>query len=125
MKYMSLIYSEESAWTEEERQACFDESMALCRELEEKGQFIAASPLESVSMATSIRIRDGRRSTIDGPFAETREQLGGFFLVEAEDLDAALKIAERIPSAKKGTVEIRPVHELEERATNYSRRSRQ
>lgn len=109
---MLLIYSDENAWTEEERAKCFAESIALTHELHEKGQFVAASPLQAVATASSVRVRNGNRLVTDGPFAETREQLGGYFLVEAEDLDEAIDIAGRIPGARKGTVEVRPVLEL-------------
>jgi hypothetical protein len=112
MKYMLLIYSDEDAWTEDERQLCYDESTRLTHELEARGQYLGASPLQPVSLATSVRVRDGKRLVTDGPFAETREQLGGFFLVEARDLDEAVEIAGRIPAARKGTVEVRPVIEL-------------
>ncbi|QDU94903.1 YciI family protein [Lignipirellula cremea] len=112
MKYMLLIYSEENSWTEPERERCFAESTQLTHELNQQGCYLGASPLQPVATATSIRVRDGKRMVTDGPFAETREQLGGFFLIEAEDLDAAICIAERIPAAKKGTVEVRPVVEL-------------
>ncbi|MFG0335182.1 MAG: YciI family protein [Maioricimonas sp. JB049] len=113
MKYMLLIYSAEDAWTDEERQACFEESIRLTRKLDEAGQFVAASPLESVSTAASVRIREGKPMVTNGPFAETHEQLGGYFLIEAENLDQAVGIASRIPTARKGTVEVRPVFELD------------
>ena len=109
MKYMLLIYADEQSWTEAERERCYGESTDLAHELNAKGQYIAASPLQPVSTATSVRVRDGRRSVTDGPFAETREQLGGFFMIEAKDLDEAIAVASRIPAARKGTVEIRPV----------------
>jgi hypothetical protein len=112
MKYMLLIYMDEQAMTDAERQACYVESTELCHDLVENGKFIAANPLQSVATATSVRIRDNKRTVIDGPFAETREQLGGYFLVDAKDLDEAMRIADRIPAAKKGTVEIRPIVEL-------------
>jgi hypothetical protein len=112
MKYMLLIYSDENAWTEQEREQCFKESVHLTQELNANGQYLGASPLQSVVKATSVRIRDGKRLVTDGPFAETREQLGGYFLIEANDLDEAIAIAERIPTAYKGTVEIRPIVEL-------------
>jgi hypothetical protein len=112
MKYMLLIYADERAWTETEREQCYQESTELAHELKSKGQFLATSPLQPVSTATSVQVRDGKRVVIDGPFAETREQLGGFFLVDAKDLDEALEIAARIPAARKGTVEIRPVVEI-------------
>ena len=109
---MLLIYSDENAWTEQEREQCFKESVHLTQELNANGQYLGASPLQSVVKATSVRIRDGKRLVTDGPFAETREQLGGYFLIEANDLDEAIAIAERIPTAYKGTVEIRPIVEL-------------
>lgn len=112
MKYMLLIYSDENAWTEEEREKCFVESKQLTHSLNAEGRYRAAAPLHPVSTATSVRIRDGKRIVTDGPFAETREQLGGYFLVEAENLDEAIDIAGRIPGARKGTVEVRPVLEL-------------
>jgi hypothetical protein len=112
MKYLLLIYSDETAWTELERQDCFTTSIQLTQELSEKGQFLGASPLHSVTTATSVRVRDGKKLITDGPFAETREQLGGYFLIKAKDLDEAIAIAERIPTIHKGTVEIRPIVEL-------------
>jgi hypothetical protein len=112
MKYMLLIYADEGVWTEPERQACYGESTALAHQLRSKGQYLGAMPLQSVSTATSVQVRDGARILKDGPFAETREQLGGFFLIEAKDLQEATDIAARIPGAKKGTVEVRPVVEL-------------
>jgi hypothetical protein len=112
MKYMLLIYSDELAWTDAEREHCLAESTQLTHDLDSAGQYLGASPLHSVATATSVRIRDGKRLVTDGPFAETREQLGGYFLIEAPDLDAAIAVAARIPGARKGTVEIRPVLEL-------------
>lgn len=112
MKYMLLIYADENAWREPERQRCFEESTELAHQLKAKGQYISASPLQPVATATSVRVRAGKRAVHDGPFAETREQLGGYFLVDAKDLDEAISIAERIPGARKGTVEIRPVLDL-------------
>lgn len=112
MKYLLLIYSDEDAWTEDERQRCYAESVRLTRDLHRKGQYLGASPLHPVATATSVRVRDGKQLVTDGPFAETREQLGGYFLIEAEDLDEVIAIAAQIPGARKGTVEIRPVVEL-------------
>jgi hypothetical protein len=112
MKYMMLIYTAENALTEEQRAACIAESTKLCHELADQGHFLGASPLHPVATATCVRVRGGNRVTTDGPFAETTEQLGGYFLVEAENLDEAITIAGRIPGATKGTVEIRPVFEL-------------
>jgi hypothetical protein len=113
MKYMLLIYTDENAWAEGEREQCFAESTALTHELHNQGKYLGASPLHPVATATSVRVRQGKRQVTDGPFAETREQLGGFFLIDAANLDEAIDIAGRIPGAKKGTVEIRPVLELE------------
>lgn len=112
MRYMLLIHSDENAWTDEERQRCYVESTELTHELNSRGQYVGASPLQSVSTATSVRIRNGKRLVTDGPFAETREQLGGYFMVEAKDLNEAIAIASRIPAARKGTVEVRPVMEI-------------
>lgn len=112
MKYMLLIYADEKVWTEPERQACYGESTQLAYDLQSNGQYISASPLQSVSTATSVRVRDGKRMVTDGPFAETREQLGGYFMIEARDMNEAVEIAGRIPGARKGTVEVRPVVEL-------------
>jgi len=118
MKYMLLIYADEQVWTEPERQACYDESSQLCRELAGKGKYISASPLQPVATATSVQVRSGKRLVTDGPFAETREQLGGYFMIDAKDLDEAIQIAGRIPGARKGTVEIRPVVELPDLPNN-------
>jgi hypothetical protein len=112
MKYMLLIYLDEHALDETERQHCYVESTQLAHELKSNGQFLAASPLQPTSTATSVRIRDGKRLITDGPFAETREQLGGYYLVDAKDLDGAIGIAARIPGARVGTVEIRPLIEI-------------
>ena len=112
MKYMLLIYMTEDAMNQAEREACYGESAQLCRDLAARGQFVGANPLHPVASATSLRIREGKRLVTDGPFAETREQLGGYFLIDAPDLDGAITVASRIPGAKKGTVEIRPVLEI-------------
>ena len=112
MKYLLLIYVDEQALSETEREACYVESAQLAHEIKSSGQYLAANPLHPTSMATSVRVRDGKRFVTDGPFAETREQLGGYFLIDAKDLDEAIAIAARIPMARKGTVEIRPVIEI-------------
>jgi hypothetical protein len=112
MKYMLLVYTDEKVWTEGEREQCMAESIKLTHELHKRGKYLGASPLQPVAAATSVRVREGRRQVTDGPFAETREQLGGFFLIDAANLDEAIEIAGRIPGAKKGTVEVRPVVEL-------------
>ena len=113
MKYMMLIYTDEKAWTEGEREQCIAESTALTHELHKQGKYLGASPLHPVATATSVRVRQGKRQVTDGPFTETREQLGGYFLIDAANLDDAIDIAGRIPGAKKGTVEVRPVVELD------------
>jgi hypothetical protein len=113
MKYMLLVYGAENAWTEAERMACMEASVALCHELNSKQQYMGASPLHSVSTATSIRNQNGHKIVTDGPFVETHEQLGGYFLIDVPDLDTAIKIAKRIPGGDRGTVEIRPVFELD------------
>ena len=112
MKYMMLVYSDEKSWTPGEREECVEESTALCRELDRQGKYLDAAPLHLVATATSVRVREGKRLVTDGPFAETTEQLGGYFLIDAKDLDEAIAIAARIPASKKGTVEIRPVVEV-------------
>lgn len=113
MKYMLLVYSDEKVWDDASREACFEESGRLCAELESAGKLLAASPLHFVDMASSVRVRDGKRLVTAGPFAETSEQLGGYYLVDVGDLDEALAIAARIPAARKGTIEVRPVFELD------------
>jgi hypothetical protein len=112
MRYMLLIYADERVWTEAEREQCYGESTQLAHQLKSKGQYLAANPLQSVTTATSIQVRNGKRLVTDGPFAETREQLGGYFLVDAKNLDEAIEIAGQIPGARKGTVEIRPLVEI-------------
>ena len=112
MKYMLLIYMAEDALTSSEREQCYQDSTKLTHELHAAGQFLGAGPLQPVATATTLRIREGRRLVTDGPFAETREQLGGYFLIDVPDLDAALAVAARIPGAKKGVVEVRPMIEI-------------
>src|SRR6266446_2613132 len=112
MKYMMLVYLDEQALSETEREHCYVESAQLAQDLNSSGNYLDASPLHPVATATSVRVREGKRLVTDGPFAETREQLGGYYLIEARDLDEAIEIAERIPPARFGTVEIRPVLEI-------------
>lgn len=112
MKNMLLIYMREDAMTEVEREQCYVDSTQIFNELAASGKFLGASPLQPVATATSVRVRNGKRLVTDGPFAETHEQLGGYFLVEAKSLDEAVALAARIPGARKGTVEIRPMIEL-------------
>lgn len=120
MKYMLLIYHDEQSWdgiTEAERQQIYLEYRQLRGELESRGQFLSGSELQPITTATSVRVRDGKELITDGPFAETHEQLGGYFLIEAKDLDEATSIASRIPSARTGTVEVRPLVEHAAEAT--------
>jgi hypothetical protein len=112
MKYMLSIYIDEQALTDTVREHCYEESAQLAQELHASGHYLGANPLHPVSTATSVRVRDGRPLVTDGPFAETREQFGGYFLIDAKDLDEALSIAARIPGARMGTVEVRPVMEV-------------
>ena len=112
MKYMLLIYAEEKVLSDAEREDCYVKSAGLARELQANGNYLGASPLHFTSTATSVRLRDNKRIVTDGPFAETREQLGGYYLINARNLDEAIGIAERIPAAQWGTVEIRPVMEI-------------
>jgi hypothetical protein len=112
MKYLLLIYGDERVWDDETREACYQESTELAHRLKAEGAYLGASPLQPVATATSVRVRNGKAIRTDGPFAETREQLGGYFLVDAGSLDDAVAIAGRIPGARLGTVEVRPVLEL-------------
>jgi hypothetical protein len=112
MKYMLLIYTDEQALDQTEREQCYRESVQLAHQIHSAGQYLAAAPLQPTSTATSVRVREGRRLVTDGPFAETREQLGGYFLIDAGDLDEAIAVAAQIPMARRGTVEIRPVVQL-------------
>jgi len=112
MRYMLLVYLDEQALSETERNQCYADSAKLARDLNASGQYLGASPLHPTSTATSVRLREGKRLVTDGPFAETREQLGGYYLIDAKDLDEAIGIAARVPVLNKGTVEIRPVMEI-------------
>ena len=112
MRYLLLIYGDERAWDDATRESCYRESAELAHQLKAEGHYLAASPLHPVATATSVRVRQGRPVRTDGPFAETREQLGGYFLVEASTLDEAVAIAGRLPGARVGTVEVRPVLEV-------------
>ncbi len=109
---MLLIYMEEGAMDDAKRAACYVESTKLAHALRARGQFVSANPLHPVDSATSVRVREGRPLVTDGPFAETREQLGGYYLVDAANLDEAIAIAGRIPGARYGTVEVRPVIDI-------------
>jgi len=115
MKYILLMHHDEEAFsklTESERQDMLGESVRLTHRLHAKGQYIDAAPLHPTSTATSVRVREGKTLVTDGPFAETREQLAGYFLIDVQDLDEAMAIAAQAPGARIGTAEIRPVMEI-------------
>ena len=115
MKYILLVHHSEQVLgnlSETDLQQMRAESVQLANEINADGQYLDAAPLQPISTATCVRVRDGKRIVTDGPFAETREQLGGYFFIDATDLDQALDIAARIPGARIGTVEIRPVMEI-------------
>jgi hypothetical protein len=119
MKYVCLVYEEEEkleAMPASEFEAFSDEHVALDEELKKSGHSILAEALQPAHTAKTVRIRDGTLSTTDGPFAETKEQLLGFYLIEARDLDEAVQVAARIPSARIGSIEVRPIWELREHA---------
>lgn len=112
MKYMLLIYDAESVLAKmspQESQDFFGEYMKFTDEIRASGHMIAGDALESIRTATTVRTREGKTATTDGPFAETREQLGGYYVIEAKDLDEALTIAARVPSARTGSIEVRPL----------------
>ena len=112
MQYLLLIYNNESdfaAMPEDEKQALFKDYHSFTAGIRESGHYLGGNPLQPVATATTVRVRDGQPMTTDGPFAETREQLGGYYLIEAGDLDQATGIAARIPGARTGSVEVRPI----------------
>jgi hypothetical protein len=112
MQYMLLIYDAEAALAKmspEENRRFFEEYMTFTEEIRASGHHRGGDALQSIRTATTVRTREGKTTTTDGPFAETREQLGGYYLIEAKDLDEALKIAARVPSARTGSIEIRPL----------------
>ena len=113
---MLLVHHDEVAFRqrpEAERESMLRESVNLANQLSESGHYLGAAPLHPTSLTTCVRMREGKRLITEGPFAETREQIGGYFLIEASDLDEAIDIAARIPGARIGTVEVRPVPEVE------------
>ncbi|MGV3482911.1 MAG: YciI family protein [Planctomycetaceae bacterium] len=113
MKYLLLIYAEDGVWPPEEHRVALEESIALCHTLNDQGTYVAAAPLQPVSTATSVRVRDGKRLVSDGPFAETKEHLAGYFLIDVDNLDQAIAVAAQIPGTRRGTTEIRPIVELD------------
>jgi hypothetical protein len=115
MKYMLLIYVDQPIWEkvgDDERQQMVRESVKLANEVNSSGHYLGAARLQPTSTATTVRLRQGNRLVTDGPFAETREQMGGYWLIDARDLQEAMSIAERIPAARVGAVEIRPVMDV-------------
>jgi hypothetical protein len=115
MKYACLVYLVEkdmNALSKREADACTEESLVYDEALKRSGHLIAAQALQPVETATTIRVRNGKLTTTDGPFAETKEQLGGFILIEARDLNDAIQVAAKIPMGRRGTIEVRPIKEL-------------
>jgi hypothetical protein len=112
MKYLLLMYAEEGAWPPEDHRVALQKSIDICHELHANGQYRGASPLQAPKTATCVRVRDGVRMVTDGPYAETKEQLGGYFLIDVDTLEEAIEIAARIPGSHRGTAEIRPVMEV-------------
>lgn len=112
MKYLCLIYENEQDWTEmskEQTDAIMGEYFQFTDDIRQSGHLLAGEALQPVSTATTLRIRNGRLTTTDGPFAETKEQLGGFYMIEARDLNDAIQVAAKIPAARNGSIEVRPV----------------
>ena len=112
MKYLLLIYENEgvtAGLSEAEQGQIFEEYMTYTQDIKKKGQMIAGEALQPVNTATTVRVKNGKTLTTDGPFAETREQLGGFYMVEAKDLDEAIGLAARIPASRTGSIEVRPI----------------
>lgn len=112
MRYLCLIYSNESTWEQmpkDQMDAVMHEYFAFTEDIKKSGHYVAGEALQPVQTATTVRIRNGKLSTTDGPFAETKEQLGGFYMIEAKDLNDAIQVASRIPSARLGSIEVRPV----------------
>ncbi|MDQ2924928.1 MAG: YciI family protein [Acidobacteriota bacterium] len=115
MQYLLLIYGNEKNWAatpQDKRKEVLGEYFAFINDIKPKGHYIGGNPLQPTHAATTVRVRDGKRTVTDGPFAETKEQLGGYFLVEAKDLDEATEIAALIPGAKMGSIEVRPIHPI-------------
>lgn len=115
MEYMLLIFESEKAWggmSEAQKAAGFREYMTFTEDVKKKGHYKSGNPLQPTSTATTVRVRDGKTLATDGPYAETKEQLGGYYLVEAKDLDEAIAIASRVPGAKWGAIEVRPIQKM-------------
>ena len=117
MRYLCLIYEEEkkqAGMTEAEMGALFGEYMAFTEGIKTSGQHLGGEALQPVATATTVRVRNGKVSTTDGPFAETKEQLGGYYLINAKDLNDAIQVAAKIPSARSGSIEVRPIMEFDQ-----------
>tara|TARA_R100000027_G_scaffold13062_1_gene9324 strand:- start:982 stop:1356 length:375 start_codon:yes stop_codon:yes gene_type:complete len=112
MKYLVLLYAEDGAWPPEEHEVALAESIQICHELHAKNQYRGAAPLQPPQTATCVRVRNGKRSISDGPYAETKEHLGGYFLIDVPTLDDAIEVAAQIPGSHRGTAEIRPILEV-------------
>ena len=112
MKYMLLIYGDPSAYNPADGDKIMGEYMAFTQEILDSGEMVAGDPLQGTETATTVRVRDGKRSTTDGPFAETKEVLGGYYIVDVKDLDRAVELASKIPDSRTGSVEVRPVRDM-------------
>jgi hypothetical protein len=115
MQYLLLIYDRESDWaamSEGDRGRMMQDYFAFTNAIRDSGHYVGGNPLQPVATATTVRVRDGKTMTTDGPFAETREQLGGYYLIEAKDLDDAIGVAARIPGARMGSIEVRPIQSM-------------
>ena len=112
MKYMLLIYSDPTAFNPADGEKIMGEYMAFTQEILDSGEMVAGDPLEGSETATSVRVRDAKRTTTDGPFAETKEVLGGYYIVDVKDLDRAVELAAKIPDSRTGVVEVRPVRDM-------------
>lgn len=112
MKFLILMYAEPGAWPPEDHRLALQESIELCHELHGRGQYLGASPLQPASTARTVRLKDGQVHVTDGPFAETKETLGGYFLVDVPSFEDAVALAARIPGTRRGTAEVRPILEV-------------
>lgn len=112
MKYIILIYSREGVWEPEEHSVALEESIQICHDLAAKGKYLHASPLQPASTAMQVRVREGKATVVDGPYAETTEILAGYFLIDVENMQEAIEVAKRIPGTTRGIAEVRPLVEL-------------
>jgi hypothetical protein len=116
MKYLCLIYGAEASWaalSETDRNRIYGEYMAFTEDIQKSGHLLGGEELQPTQAATTVRVRNGKVTATDGPFAETKEQLGGYYLIEAADLNDAIQVASRIPGARDGSIEVRPIQEME------------